>query len=113
PRHDIVVALAKLGDGERAFKEDAAHLLFDEARVLDGERPTDARQFSDRLPPPPRRGPPPFFLRRCGPALPARAAAADRPGYPPACSRRRVRDPASCRPSAGSKAGCRSGARTA
>ena len=49
PRHDIVVALAKLGDGERAFKEDAAHLLFDEARVLDGERPADARLFSDRL----------------------------------------------------------------
>ena len=49
PRHDIVVALAKLGDGDRAFKEDAAHLLFDEARVLDGERPTDARLFSDRL----------------------------------------------------------------
>ncbi|HTC02010.1 MAG TPA: molecular chaperone HtpG [Xanthobacteraceae bacterium] len=49
PRHDIVVALAKLGDGERAFKEDAAHLLFDEARVLDGERPSDARLFSDRL----------------------------------------------------------------
>jgi molecular chaperone HtpG len=49
PRHDIVVALAKLGDGERAFKEDAAHLLFDEARVLDGERPSDAKLFSDRL----------------------------------------------------------------
>ena len=49
PRHDIVVALAKLGDGDRAFKEDAAHLLFDEARVLDGERPSDARLFSDRL----------------------------------------------------------------
>jgi len=49
PRHAIVVALAKLGDGDRAFKEDAAHLLFDEARVLDGERPSDARLFSDRL----------------------------------------------------------------
>ena len=49
PRHDIVVALAKLGDGDCAFKEDAAHLLLDEARVLDGERPADARQFSDRL----------------------------------------------------------------
>jgi len=49
PRHDIVVALAKLGDGDRTFKEDAAHLLLDEARVLDGERPADARQFSDRL----------------------------------------------------------------
>jgi molecular chaperone HtpG len=49
PRHEIVVALAALGDSERAFKEDAAHLLFDEARVLDGERPADARLFSDRL----------------------------------------------------------------
>ena len=49
PRHDIVVALAKLGDAERAFKEDAAYLLFDEARVLDGERPADAKLFSERL----------------------------------------------------------------
>ncbi len=49
PRHDIVVALAKLGEADRAFKEDAAHLLFDEARVLDGERPSDAKLFSDRL----------------------------------------------------------------
>jgi molecular chaperone HtpG len=49
PRHQLIVALAGLGDGERAFKEDAAHLLFDEARVLDGERPADARAFSDRL----------------------------------------------------------------
>ena len=32
-----------------AFKEDAAHLLLDEARVLDGERPADARAFSERL----------------------------------------------------------------
>jgi molecular chaperone HtpG len=38
-----------LGDDRRAFKDDAAHLLFDEARVLDGERPADARLFSDRL----------------------------------------------------------------
>jgi molecular chaperone HtpG len=49
PRHELVVALAALGDDERAFKEDAAHLLFDEARVLDGERPNDARRFSQRL----------------------------------------------------------------
>ena len=40
PRHELVVALAALGEDERAFKEDAAHLLFDEARVLDGDRPT-------------------------------------------------------------------------
>jgi molecular chaperone HtpG len=49
PRHQLVVALAALGENERAFKEDAAHLLFDEARVLDGDRPADARLFSDRL----------------------------------------------------------------
>jgi molecular chaperone HtpG len=49
PRHATIVALAALGDGERAFKEDAVNLLFDEARVLDGERPADARLFSDRL----------------------------------------------------------------
>jgi molecular chaperone HtpG len=47
PRHNLVVGLATLGDG--VFKEDAAHLLYDEARVLDGERPTDARLFSERL----------------------------------------------------------------
>ena len=35
------VALAKLGEGERAFKEDAAHLLFDEARLLEGDRPAE------------------------------------------------------------------------
>jgi molecular chaperone HtpG len=44
-----VTALAGLDDSERAFKEDAAHLLLDEARVLDGERPADARLFSERL----------------------------------------------------------------
>ena len=49
PRHDIVVALAKLGDGDQAFKQDAAHLLLDEAKVLDGDRPGDARMFAERL----------------------------------------------------------------
>ena len=49
PRHGLVVALAQLGDDDKAFKEDAAHLLFDEACVLDGERPSDARGFSERL----------------------------------------------------------------
>jgi molecular chaperone HtpG len=49
PRHGLVLALAELGDNETAFKADAAHLLFDEARVLDGDRPSDARAFSERL----------------------------------------------------------------
>ena len=45
----LVVALAELGGEQDAFKEDAAHLLFDEARVLDGDRPADPRSFSERL----------------------------------------------------------------
>ena len=49
PHHKLVVALAALGPGEQEFKEDAAHLLFDEARLLEGDRPGDARLFSDRL----------------------------------------------------------------
>src|SRR5579862_5190670 len=49
PRHETVMALAALGDAEQAFKQDAVHLLLDEARVLDGERPADARLFSNRL----------------------------------------------------------------
>jgi molecular chaperone HtpG len=49
PRHERVAALAKLGKEERAFKEDAARLLYDEARVLDGDKPTDAKAFSARL----------------------------------------------------------------
>jgi len=48
-RHELVTALARLGAEDQAFKEDAAHLLFEEARLLDGERPADARAFSDRL----------------------------------------------------------------
>ena len=49
PRHPLVVALAGLGDADRAFKEDAARLLFDEARVLDGDQPDDPRAFAERL----------------------------------------------------------------
>jgi molecular chaperone HtpG len=49
PRHDLIVALAGLGNEESDFKEDAVHLLLDEARVLDGEQPENARRFSERL----------------------------------------------------------------
>ena len=49
PRHDLVTALAALGDSDSSFKEDAAHLLLDEARVLEGDRPADAKAFSARL----------------------------------------------------------------
>ncbi len=49
PRHDLIVTLANLGDAEQTLREDAAHLLLDEARILDGELPADARAFSQRL----------------------------------------------------------------
>jgi molecular chaperone HtpG len=49
PRHRLVVALAGLSGEERALKEDAVHLLMDEARVLEGDRPADAHAFSQRL----------------------------------------------------------------
>jgi molecular chaperone HtpG len=49
PRHGLVVSLAALGADDMTFKEDAAHLLYDEARVLDGERPADPKAFSARL----------------------------------------------------------------
>ena len=47
PRHELVVALARAKDA--GIRTDAAHLLLDDARVLDGERPADARAFSSRL----------------------------------------------------------------
>ena len=49
PQHELITALASLGDADRSFKEDAAHVLYEEARLLDGDRPADARAFSDRL----------------------------------------------------------------
>jgi molecular chaperone HtpG len=49
PQHELIVGLAALGEAERDFKVDAAYLLYDQARSLDGDRPADARSFSDRL----------------------------------------------------------------
>ena len=43
------MALANLGEDQQALREDAAHLLLDEARILDGELPADAKAFSQRL----------------------------------------------------------------
>ena len=47
PKHDLVVALARATDKD--LRTDAAFLLLDDARVLDGEKPADARAFSTRL----------------------------------------------------------------
>jgi molecular chaperone HtpG len=49
PQHPLVVSLSRLGDADQAFREDMAHLLFDEAKIADGEVPADARAFSARL----------------------------------------------------------------
>src|SRR5262249_52760317 len=49
PQHELIVALAAFDEADHAFKEDAALLLHDEARLLAGDRPADARAFSDRL----------------------------------------------------------------
>jgi molecular chaperone HtpG len=49
PRHDLIIALANLGDDAQNLRDDVAHLLLDEARILDGELPADAKAFSQRL----------------------------------------------------------------
>jgi molecular chaperone HtpG len=49
PQNELITALASLGEADRSFKEDAAHILYEEARLLDGDRPADARALSDRL----------------------------------------------------------------
>jgi len=47
PRHDLIVKLSGLCEGD--LRDDAARLLLDEARIADGELPSDPRAFSARL----------------------------------------------------------------
>jgi molecular chaperone HtpG len=49
PDHPLIGSLAALGDEESGLRVDAAHLLLDEARILDGELPPDPKAFSQRL----------------------------------------------------------------
>jgi molecular chaperone HtpG len=51
PRHDLVATLATRfkSDSDKSFIEDAAWLLLDEARLMDGEALTDASAFASRL----------------------------------------------------------------
>ncbi|UAK25215.1 molecular chaperone HtpG [Sphingomonas nostoxanthinifaciens] len=49
PHHALIDSLSRLDDGDAGLREDAAHLLFDEARIADGELPADPRAFSARL----------------------------------------------------------------
>jgi molecular chaperone HtpG len=47
PGHHLVVALAALSDDD--VRKDVIHLLLDEARVLDGDRPENLGLFASRL----------------------------------------------------------------
>ena len=51
PTHSVVTALAKLAasDNASAQLDEAAHLLFDQATILEGELPPDIAAFSARL----------------------------------------------------------------
>lgn len=46
--HALIQKLAATDDGD-ALKADLAHLLFDQARIADGEQPKNAQAFSERL----------------------------------------------------------------
>ena len=48
PGHPLITGIAAKGDGS-SLREDAALLLFDQARILDGDRPADPRAFAERL----------------------------------------------------------------
>jgi molecular chaperone HtpG len=51
PSHPIVTAISKRvqTDRDKSLVEDAAWLLLEEARIMDGEQPTDASRFAARL----------------------------------------------------------------
>ncbi|MFT4183174.1 MAG: molecular chaperone HtpG [Rhizobium sp.] len=46
--HPVVKAIAARGD-QPSLRDDAAFLLLDQARVLDGDKPADPRAFAERL----------------------------------------------------------------
>ncbi|QFI70120.1 Chaperone protein HtpG [Sinorhizobium alkalisoli] len=49
PGHALIAALAAGPSDDQTFREDAVKLLFDQARVLDGDKPEDPRAFAERL----------------------------------------------------------------
>lgn len=50
PKHPLIVALAaRVGQADKQALDDVIWLIFDEARLMDGERPADAPQFAARL----------------------------------------------------------------
>ncbi len=49
PGHALIAALAASLSEDQTFREDAVKLLFDQARVLDGDKPENPRAFAERL----------------------------------------------------------------
>lgn len=53
PAHPIIATLAERAKAEGASEDsllkDAAHLLLDQARIIEGETPTDPFEFARRL----------------------------------------------------------------
>jgi molecular chaperone HtpG len=50
PTHPLVVALSdRVDDADKTVLDDIIWLIFDEARLMDGERPQDASSFAARL----------------------------------------------------------------
>ena len=50
PSHKIIVKLAERAkDGTDELLDHAAHLLLDQARIVEGEAPTDPAEFARRL----------------------------------------------------------------
>ncbi|WP_075290751.1 molecular chaperone HtpG [Pararhizobium arenae] len=47
PDNSLIAAVA--ANSNEAFRADAVNLLLDQARILDGDRPSDPRAFADRL----------------------------------------------------------------
>jgi molecular chaperone HtpG len=46
--HPLIKAIASV-EGDALYQEDAAFLLLDQARILDGDRPANPRRFAERL----------------------------------------------------------------
>jgi len=49
PHHEVIRLVSSLTDENKLLKEDATRLLFEEARIIDGDRPDDPREFCDRI----------------------------------------------------------------
>src|SRR5262249_10128887 len=49
PHHQVIRLVSRLPAEDNELNQDAAHILFEAARILDGGRPDNPRAFSDRM----------------------------------------------------------------